>query len=46
MLLQFIDQSSTYDWTLGKVWLLYSVAGKVYWQTALAMLSRHFASFG
>jgi len=29
MLLQFTDQASTYDWTLGKVWLLYSVAGKV-----------------
>jgi len=29
MLMQFTDQSSTYDWTLGKVWLLYSVTGKV-----------------
>jgi len=42
MLLQFTDQSRSYDWTLGKVWLLYRQSYK----TALAMLSRHFASFG
>ena len=34
------------DWTLAKVWLLYQLPAKQYWQTAIAKLSRHFASQG